>query len=1114
MARIRKINVSQVEGNNDSVLPAGTIAAYEINGEYVLRVHDGVTAGGIPFPNAPSIDHNNDINITVNSEDSSSYTWNFGQTGDLTAPGDIVVGGVDGGHIYIDGTEGANTSVRWINIPVGEDHSIIRAYTGNPTEETDLNRGRIQLAWQDNDRSGLRIISYDRSNNTSTTHEWTFQGDGGLEFPDGSVQTTAYTGSASSAFYVAVNVDGTISGSTDGVNWTSYTSNLNSISYVAVGPNKVVYVADSTGEADKSLWYADTYDTEPVEVTDISPREYSQIKYFKSISKFVAVGSNSAVDQPGLVYSSDGINWTEVEIDPTFLSTVVGYTSGAQFEDIEENDLGFFITSNDTTLGGFFVSDVTDTLDAITYVDTSNDYHRAVWASNGMFTGWHVFDTGNGVWDINTEPDPRNGTFESFAVDDVSTVFEELIGYDPSISDIVIGDYNGVSTIVIATSDGQIQYYPVEPNGPFVSIPKPYIGTITAWTDSATSAITISGQGPDALGEKFTVTGSSVTGYNGTYYIDDSNNTVYTDLARTIPFDTTGLDPFTGTATITWSHGQYIDALHYSNGIFYVGNDDEEVFTSTDGGATWTEVATLTSTSGEDFLNDIDSYVTLGNEFDRLVNSGNELVLESTGTLTLPSGGTISEGIVTSNPTIQLTPANPDVASQKLVIKGGGGEFFNLENGIDLGTNNNVWEVTDSATFYVYAPTRPNETLYWWIVPEEAGISTTMSGTVELDEFGGGVFNFTVISDAYEFRVRVSPEEDNYDPENIGVESVLMNGDAPSYGDYHLHLTTGDLTETSIFLGTDDHNVRTTTDGKIQITTPSETNNVWEFGTNGSLTFPDGMTIGNLNGSPAIQVNVDIPINILSQGSLGASNLQWINDLQEPTAISAVVVNSPFAEVGDVQIVTGTFDLQNPTAAEHSWTFGADGDLTLPNNSGIKSSTNIDITIDTPDSSTFNWRFGADGDLTFPDNTVQTTAYPGITNEAGGTASLAVGGSNMTRDALSVRVVAGMGSTLDVEINYSLAEASAIVMGSSTTVAFTQVLTKPLNIFSGQQTLTANNTTWTTINAETLSTIGDSVTAIISDNTFHKIYRVTVMTRTLPDVGVAGEAYCTIETLK
>jgi hypothetical protein len=40
--------------------------------------------------------------------------------------------------------------------------------------------------------------------------------------------------------------------------------------------------------------------------------------------------------------------------------------------------------------------------------------------------------------------------------------------------------------------------------------------------------------------------------------------------------------------------------------------------------------------------------------------------------------------------------------------------------------------------------------------------------------------------------------------------------------------------------------------------------------------------------------------------------------------------------------------------------------LILPNDSKIKSATNIDIIIDTPDSSTFNWRFGADGDLTLP----------------------------------------------------------------------------------------------------------------------------------------------------
>jgi hypothetical protein len=100
MAKIRKLNVSEIAGrspfnnDNDAVMPAGTIVIYEknINGiiEYVLRVHDGVTDGGVPFPNAPSIIHNNDVNVTINSGDSSSYTWNFGQTGDLTAPGDLI----------------------------------------------------------------------------------------------------------------------------------------------------------------------------------------------------------------------------------------------------------------------------------------------------------------------------------------------------------------------------------------------------------------------------------------------------------------------------------------------------------------------------------------------------------------------------------------------------------------------------------------------------------------------------------------------------------------------------------------------------------------------------------------------------------------------------------------------------------------------------------------------------------------------------------------------------------------------------------------------------------------------------------------------------------------
>jgi len=56
-------------------------------------------------------------------------------------------------------------------------------------------------------------------------------------------------------------------------------------------------------------------------------------------------------------------------------------------------------------------------------------------------------------------------------------------------------------------------------------------------------------------------------------------------------------------------------------------------------------------------------------------------------------------------------------------------------------------------------------------------------------------------------------------------------------------LTTGDLAETSIILGTDDHNVRTTVNGGIEINTylyPSGGGSgKWTFSENGDLTFPD-----------------------------------------------------------------------------------------------------------------------------------------------------------------------------------------------------------------------------------------------------------------------------------
>ena len=328
---------------------------------------------------------------------------------------------------------------------------------------------------------------------------------------------------------------------------------------------------------------------------------------------------------------------------------------------------------------------------------------------------------------------------------------------------------------------------------------------------------------------------------------------------------------------------------------------------------------------------------------DRLVNNSNELVLQSTGTVTLPRGGTISEGIVTSNPTIQLTPADPDVASQKLVIKGG---FSNsrTDNGITVSLSDIDAVVNDIITVSIVSGTRANQLLYWWIYPTDAGIGDTNSGQVILDGNGDGNFTILIDSDDYEFTVRVSPENNNYDPDNVGVESVTINGEAPAYASpYHLHLTTGDLSETSIFLGTDDHNVRTTVDGGIQITTQttdvepatiiitgadvSVINTTYTRAPANLPTWTSGG--GDMANDPYIQFvdgewgivapTYDLTPIYVNTGTLYAPLAQWNT-------------NPPLGSVAP----TGIYIYSTPPVQE--WKFGVDGALTLPTNGVIQSS--------------------------------------------------------------------------------------------------------------------------------------------------------------------------------
>jgi hypothetical protein len=548
---------------------------------------------------------------------------------------------------------------------------------------------------------------------------------GTLRLSDGQTQGGIPLSDASVSRYVAVNVDGVISGSYNGIDWNDYTSNLNGIERVAVGPTKIVYIADSSVDNDfNTLWYADNYDTEPTEVGGMPEKDFSEVKYFKSISKFVAVGRGA--DGPELHYSSDGVTWISSSVDPTYY-TELDVAEPTIFSDISENTAGFFILSNKAAFGGFFLSNITDTMDASTHIDLSNvtdaDLDEISWVDSGEFIGWHLFIQGEGTsWWVNDALDPTTQQFADFGLP-IQQVLEDNIGVSSSTSEIVVGEYNGITTIMVATNDGQIMYWAAIPAGPYVSIPKPYTATISGWTSASPTVVSYTTEGGNSDGnqggEKFVVSGSENADYNGTYYLG-SGNTVYTDSGLTVPFDTTGLTAFTGTATITWSHGQYIDALHYSDGIFYAGNDNEEIFVSTDGGETWAQADQLLGGQGEGdgYLNDIDSFIgnTTTADIGDITFSGVEIrgiaAEQKNGLIKLvPNTNFDGHSFVDNGQFVQIYPTNQYDAPHIHIAAGSGA---NGEGDLFLGDDNKYVQVSHFGEVSIQSYDSAEDNTYNW----------------------------------------------------------------------------------------------------------------------------------------------------------------------------------------------------------------------------------------------------------------------------------------------------------------------------------------------------------------------------------------------------------------
>ena len=116
-------------------------------------------------------------------------------------------------------------------------------------------------------------------------------------------------------------------------------------------------------------------------------------------------------------------------------------------------------------------------------------------------------------------------------------------------------------------------------------------------------------------------------------------------------------------------------------------------------------------------------------------------------------------------------------------------------------------------------------------------------------------------------------------------------------------------------------------DGNATIT--SNGTYTWTFDDAGLLTLPSGnTTIGSVLGGDAILSNNAV-FGVLSQGNSGATVLQWSDDISNTSSLSAIYVNGPFGNVGDIQVRTGNVSNANV------WTFGNDGNFHLANGNSV-----------------------------------------------------------------------------------------------------------------------------------------------------------------------------------
>ena len=167
----------------------------------------------------------------------------------------------------------------------------------------------------------------------------------------------------------------------------------------------------------------------------------------------------------------------------------------------------------------------------------------------------------------------------------------------------------------------------------------------------------------------------------------------------------------------------------------------------------------------------------------------------------------------------------------------------------------------------------------------------------------------------------------------------------PGTDNNHLHLTTGNLYNTELFLGNDDLYVKLANTGNIVINSNNGVGNSaqWTFGTAGTILNSGNLILQTLNGVPGAVTAItgssgfwesNPRNNLATTGGTGTG--LTVNVTDDGGYASAIAIATPgtgYSNGDSISVVSGSSDASfTISVLANGWTFGTSGNLTLPGN--------------------------------------------------------------------------------------------------------------------------------------------------------------------------------------